>query len=261
MNHPELAIHAEPMATLPMDSETLNSPMLSEPVVFLVDVDNTLLDNDRFGTDLDARLEQSLGVEQRVRYRTIYARLRDELGYADYLGTLQHLRVGLGDDHELLRMSSFFLDYPFDELLYAQSLDVLAHLRTLGPTVILSDGDVVFQPRKIQRAGLWQALDGRVLIGVHKELMLSAVQRLYPALHYVMIDDKPQLLARMKLAWGEALTTVFVRQGHYAAEAEAASINTGPINPPPDRVIEHIGELLTADAAFFASSPRTVSQE
>ena len=217
-----------------------------EPLVFLLDVDNTLLDNDRFGADLDARLEQSFGGVQRARYRAIYDRLRDELGYADYLGALQQLRTGLGDDPALLQMSAFLLDYPFAERYFPHALDTVAYLRTLGPTAILSDGDVVFQPRKVQRSGLWDAVEGRVLISVHKELMLSAVQRRFPAAHYVMIDDKPQVLARMKLAWGDTLTTVFVRQGHYAAESAQATID-----PAPDRVVDGIGELRGADVGFF----------
>ena len=225
-----------------------------EPLVFLLDVDNTLLDNDRFGVDLDARLEQSFGAVQRTRYRAIYDRLRDELGYADYLGAVQQLRPGLGDDPELLQMSSFLLDYPFAERYFPHALETVTHLRTMGPTAILSDGDVVFQPRKVQRSGLWDAVEGRVLISVHKELMFNAVQRRFPAAHYVMIDDKPQVLARMKLAWGDTLTTVFVRQGHYAAESAQAVID-----PAPDRVIERIGELRDVGLDFFSLPARTAT--
>ncbi len=226
-----------------------------EPLVFLLDVDNTLLDNDRFGADLDAHLEQAFGAAERVRYRAIYDRLRDELGYADYLGALQQLRTGLGDDPELLRMSAFLLEYPFAARFFPQALDTVAHLRTLGPVAILSDGDIVFQPRKVQRSGLWEAVEGRVLISVHKELMLSAVQRRFPAARYVMVDDKPQVLARMKLAWGDILTTVFVRQGHYAADAAQT-----PPNPAPDRTVDAIAELRDKDLAFFAPATAALAQ-
>lgn len=207
-------------------------------VVFLCDVDNTLLDNDRFGADLDARLELSFGAAARVRYRGIYDQRRADLGYADYLGTLECFRTGLDNDPQLLEMSGWLLDYPFAERLYPHTLETIAHLQTLGQTVILSDGDVVFQPRKIRRAGLWDALHGEVLIYLHKERMLVAMQQRYPAAHYVMVDDKPQLLAQMKQHLGARLTTVFVRQGHYA---EAAPGDT--VGPPPDISIACIGDL------------------
>lgn len=188
-------------------------------VVFLLDVDNTLLDNDRFAADLGDTLEQAFGGAERERYWAIYAQLRDELGYADYLGALQRFRVGLDNDPSLLQMSKYLLEYPFADRLYPHALETLAYLRALGPTAILSDGDVVFQPRKIQRAGLWDALGGEVLIYLHKQHMLVAMQQRYPAAHYVMVDDKPQILAEMKQRLGHRLTTVFVDQGHYAAQA------------------------------------------
>ena len=196
-----------------------NDVSATASVVFLLDVDNTLLDNDRFGADLGDTLEQAFGATQRERYWAIYGKLRDELGYADYLGALQRFRVGLDNEPPLLQMSKYLLEYPFPARLYPHALDTVAHLRTLGPTVILSDGDMVFQPRKIQHAGLWDALNGEVLIYVHKQQMLVAMQQRYPAAHYVMIDDKPQILAEMKQRLGQRLTTVFVEQGHYAAQA------------------------------------------
>ena len=208
--------------------------------VFLLDVDNTLLDNDRFAADLGRQLELSFGGAERDRYWRIYAALRDELGYADYLATLQRFREGLDSNPALLQMSSYLLEYPFAERLYPQALQAIAHLHTLGKPVILSDGDVVFQPRKIQRSGLWNALRGDVLIYRHKQQMLAAVQQRYPATHYVMVDDKPQILAEMKQDLGELLTTVFVRQGHYAQAAPP------DIRPAPDRVIADIGGLMTA---------------
>ena len=230
----------------------------SNETVFLLDVDNTLFDNDRFSADLGNRLEQGFGVAGRQRYWTIYNALREELGYADYLWALQKFRVGLDDDlPELLQMSAFVLDYPFAARLYPRALETIAHLRTLGLPVILSDGDVVFQPRKIQRSEIWEAVDGRVLIYLHKERMLDAMQRRFPAAHYVMIDDKPQLLAAMKRVLGARLTTVFVRQGHYAAESVNAAID-----PLPDRTFERIGDLLDCRLPDFfvaAAAPAAVA--
>lgn len=222
----------------------------AERTVFLLDVDNTLLDNDRFADDLDARLRQDFGAAGRDRYWSLYAGLRDQLGYADYLGTLQAFRTGLEEHPELLQMSSFLLEYPFAQRLYPRALDAIAHLGKLGTPVILSDGDMVFQPRKVQRSGLWDAVAGRVSIYLHKQGALQAVQRHYPAAHYVMIDDKPQLLAAMKQVLGTRLTTVFVRQGHYAL----ASVGT-VIDPAPDLSLECIGGVIDLDPSHFSSSP------
>jgi len=217
--------------------------LTASDIVFLLDVDNTLIDNDRFGADLGARLDQFFGAVERKRYWTIYNALREELGYADYLAALQKFRVGLDEDlPDLLQMSSFLLEYPFAERLYPLALEAIAHLRTFGLPVILSDGDMVFQPRKIQRSGIWNAVDGRVLIYLHKERMLDAMQQRFPAMHYVMIDDKPQLLAAMKRMLGAKLSTVFVRQGHYAMDSASVAID-----PAPDLGIERIGDLLDLD--------------
>jgi FMN phosphatase YigB (HAD superfamily) len=223
---------------------------MSDDLVFLLDVDNTLLDNDRFGADLGDRLEQSFGAAERARYWQIFGERREQLGLADYLGSLQLFRTGLDDNPDLLRMSEYMLEYPFSALVYPEALEAIAHLETFGKPVVLSDGDVVFQPRKIQRAGVWNAVAGRVLIYLHKERVLDHVQRLYPATHYVMVDDKPNLLAAMKAVLGRKLTTVFVRQGHYALAAES---NTRL--PPPDRVIERIGDLLTFNLSDFQVRP------
>ncbi|WP_426661975.1 HAD family hydrolase [Rhodanobacter aciditrophus] len=209
-----------------------------EPLVFLLDVDDTLLDNDRFAADLGAELERNFGAAERDRYWAIYAELRDERGYADYLDALQRFRRGLDNHPALLAMSGFVLDYPFELRLFPEALETVAHLRTLGRPVILSDGDVVFQPRKIRRAGLWQALQGDVLVYLHKQHMLDAMQARYPAAHYVMVDDKPDLLAAMKRQLGARLTTVWVRQGHYAATAAEQRIE-----PAPDLAIPHIRAL------------------
>ncbi len=220
---------------------------MTDDVVFFVDVDNTLLDNDRIIADLHGHLEEEFGRESADRYWTALEKLRVELGYVDYLGALQRYRDdterrGEGD-HQLLLMSSFLVDYPFADRLYPRALDVVAHLRTLGPTVILSDGDVVFQPRKVQRSGLWDAVDGKVLIYVHKEAMLDDLRRLYPARRYVIVDDKVRILTAMKAAWGERLVTVFPRQGHYAHDAAVLAAN-----PVPDLTVEAIGDLLESRA-------------
>jgi FMN phosphatase YigB (HAD superfamily) len=224
------------LSTEQRDTSPLESAAASR-VVFLLDVDNTLLDNDRFAVDLGAKLEQSFGVEQRDRYWSIYNELRDSLGYADYLGALQRFRSGLDNDPALLQMSNYLLEYPFAERLYPHALESIAHLRSLGTVAILSDGDVVFQPRKVQRAGLWDALVGDVLIYVHKQQMLEGMQQRYPAAHYVMVDDKPNILVDMKKILGDRLTTVFVDQGHYAAQAPAA------IREAADMRIANIGAL------------------
>ena len=215
-------------------------------LVFLLDVDNTLLDNDRFKTDLDTRLLRDFGEPAREMYWQLYERERERLGYADYLAALQAFREGREDDPDLLRMSAFMLDYPFAERIYPGAMEVVEHLHTLGTPVILSDGDVVFQPRKVQRSGLWDALRGRVLIYLHKQTMLDSMQRRYPANHYVMVDDKRPLLAAMKRAMGERLTTVFVRQGHYATAPDTAAID-----PVPDLTIERIGELASFNLQHF----------
>lgn len=215
-------------------------------VVFLLDVDNTLLDNDRFGADLGNRLEQTFGAAERARYWRIFTERRAELGLADYLGALQLFRLGLDDDPQLLAMSQFLLEYPFSSLLYPGALAAVAHLGSLGTPVVLSDGDVVFQPRKIQHSGIWDAVAGRVLIYLHKERVLDHVQRRHPAAHYVMVDDKPNLLAAMKSILGAKLTTVFVRQGHYALAAQS-----NDESPAPDRVIERIGDLRNFDLSDF----------
>jgi len=206
--------------------------------VFLLDVDNTLLDNDRFTADLSERLEHAFGAAERARYWDIFGRRRASLGLADYLGSLQEFRAGLDDHAELLEMSGFLLEYPFASRLFPGAMQAVAHLRTLGRPVVLSDGDIVFQPRKIQRSGIWSAVAGQVLIYLHKEQVLDHVQRRFPAMHYVMVDDKANLLAAMKSTLGSKLSTVFVRQGHYALAPE--SINAAPA---PDLAIERIADL------------------
>ena len=220
-------------------------------VVFLLDVDNTLLDNDRIIADLSDHLAHEFGDASRDRYWKIFEALRVELGYADYLGALQRYRVGAMNDPRLLMISSFLVDYPFAERLYPGARDLLAHLRHWGPTVILSDGDVVFQPRKVQRSGLWDAVEGRVLIYLHKEQMLDDVERRYPARHYVMVDDKLRILAAMKQVWGNRLTTAFPRQGHYAFDPKNIAAY-----PPADITVESIGALSKVDFSALLDIPK-----
>jgi FMN phosphatase YigB (HAD superfamily) len=208
-------------------------------VVFLLDVDNTLLDNDAVLDDLRRHLSDAFGAECAQRYWEIFENLRRELGYADYLGSLQRYRVEYPRDPHLLRVSLFLLHYPFTTRVYPGALDVIAALRLHGRVVILTDGDVVFQPSKVERSGLWSAVEGDVLIYVHKEQMLDDVERRYPARHYVMVDDKLRILAAMKRTWGHRLTTVFVRQGHYAHDP-----NLSAMQPPADITIDSIGDLV-----------------
>lgn len=211
-------------------------------VVSLLDCDNTLLDNDAVQDDLRDHLATEFGPARRDRYWAIFEQLRREVGYADYLGALQRYRLADLADTRLLLMSSFLVDYPFATRLYPGALGAIAHLGTWGTTVILSDGDVVFQPRKIQRSGLWDAVDGRVMICLHKEQMLDAVAERYPARHYIMVDDKRRILSAVKAHWRHRVTTVFPRQGHYALDPEANSSW-----PPADLTIERIGDLAGYD--------------
>jgi FMN phosphatase YigB (HAD superfamily) len=207
-------------------------------VVFLLDVDNTLLDNDRVTADLRGYLTREVGAERQERYWSIFEQLRREMGYADYLGALQRYRLEHPHDPSLLRLSSFLVNYPFANRLFPGSLDVIDFLNRMGPTVILSDGDVVFQPRKVERSGLWDTVEGRVLIYIHKERELADVERRYPAERYVMVDDKIWILDAIKQAWGDRVTTVFPRQGHYARDPRV------PSYPAPDITIEHIAQLV-----------------
>lgn len=207
------------------------------PVVFLFDVDNTLLDNDRVTADMKRHLQETIG-DCAPRYWTIFERLREELGYADYLGALQRFRMENPEETRLLEFSGFLIDYPFANRLYPGSLDAVARARSHGPAVILTDGDVVFQPRKIQRSGLYEAFGGHVLIYVHKEQELDDVERRYPAQRYVLVDDKPRILGAVKKSWGDRVRTIFPRQGHYAL-APGALEKFGP----PDLTIERIGDI------------------
>jgi len=221
---------------------------MSKPpdIVFLFDVDNTLIDNDRVQAHLSEHLEQSYGAATRDRYWEIFEQLRSELGYADYLGALERYRTEDLHRPEVLRMSSWLVDYSFVDRLYPGALDAIKHVQQWGTPVILSDGDAVFQPRKVERSGLWKAFDNRVLIYIHKEEELDDVRRLYPADHYVLIDDKLRILTAVKKIWGERVTTVFPKQGHYALDPKAVAEY-----PPADIELGKIGDLVKCDLAAF----------
>ena len=221
------------------------------PIVFLVDVDNTLIDNDGIQQDLKDHLEQTYGAVARDRYWLILEELMVELGYRDYIGALQKFRVEHPRDIELLSMSSFLMDYPFADRLYPHALAVLERLRSVGTTVLLTDGDVVFQPRKVEHAGLGKVANGDVLVYIHKEEALEDVERRFPAAHYVLVDDKLRILDAIKKIWGERVTTVLPRQGQYAHDAKVLSAL-----PPADVTIERIGDLLDYDLARLPAAAK-----
>ncbi|MGB6891112.1 MAG: HAD family hydrolase [Xanthobacteraceae bacterium] len=215
-------------------------------IVFLFDVDNTLLDNDAVQDDLKAHLAERYGAAARDRYWQILEELRSDLGYVDYLGALERYRVEALHRPEILRMSSWLVDYPFAERLYPGAFEAITQGRRFGPPVILSDGDAVFQPRKVERSGLWGVVEDRVLIYIHKEEELADVERFYPARHYVLIDDKLRILAAVKSIWGARVTTVFVRQGHYAHDEQALARY-----PSADVTLERIGDFATLNRGAF----------
>jgi len=215
-------------------------------IVVLFDVDNTLLDNDRVTADLKKHLERKVGPERAQHYWTMFEQLRTELGYADYLGALQRYRREYPHDLHLLTVSRFLVNYPFANRLYPNALDVIEHVKPLSTPAILSDGDVVFQPRKVDCSGLYDAVEGNVMIYVHKEQELADVEQRYPAEHYVLVDDKLRILTAVKKLWGNRVTTVFVRQGHYALDPKVVSEY-----PVADRTVERIGDLLNADTNWL----------
>jgi hypothetical protein len=221
-------------------------------IVFLFDVDNTLLDNDRVTADLRRFLDREVGAERARRYWAIFEELRKELGYADYLGAIQRYRQENPQDSHILSMSTYFVDYPFANRLFPGSLDVLDRVRAWGQPVVLTDGDAVFQPRKLWRSGLQEAVESNILIYIHKEEQLADVERRYPADHYVLVDDKVRILAAVKGSWGDRVTTVFVRQGHYAVDAREVAKY-----PAADVTVERIGDLAgPALDAMLAAFPR-----
>ncbi len=220
-----------------------------DPVAFLFDVDNTLLDNDSAQSAYLDAIQRECGLEAANRYWDIFQSLVKELGYADYLGALQRYRVEKMYEPSLLQVASFLLDYPFEDRLYPGALTVLQQLGQWGKVILLTDGDVVFQPRKIKRAGLWDAVGGRVLIYIHKEDELDEVERRFPAQHYVMVDDKLRLLTAIKKIWGTRVTTVFPRQGHYALDPQLLGAY-----PAPDITLDRIGDLSSYSRADFMTS-------
>jgi FMN phosphatase YigB (HAD superfamily) len=223
----------------------------AEKVVFLFDVDNTLLNNDQVTRDMKAHLEREVGDLGARRYWAIFETLRTELGYADYLGALQRYRIEYPHDLRLLTVSRFLINYPFANRLFPNSIDVIEKTKTWGRTALLTDGDVVFQPRKIDRSGLFEAVEGHVLVYVHKELELADVARRYPSKHYVVVDDKIRLLTAIKKIWLTRVTTVFVRQGHYALDPKILASC-----PPADVTLERIGDLLAYDPAELQAAAR-----
>ena len=220
--------------------------MATNNIVFLFDVDNTLLDNDRVTADLRRHLEQQVGQERQQRYWDFFEQLRSELGYADYLGALQRYRIEYPRDPGLLTVSHFLVNYPFATRLYPDSLDAIEHVKQWGQAVILSDGDVVFQPLKIERSGISRTVDTNVLIYIHKERELDDVEKRFPADHYVLIDDKLRILTEVKKVWGAKVTTVFPRQGHYAHDPKIVSTL-----PPADISIDRIGDLMNLGSDDF----------
>jgi len=226
---------------------------LPNSIVFLVDVDNTLLNNDRIQDDIKRHLDREFGIPSRERYWTILEQLFTELGYRDYLGALQRYRVEHPQDIHLLSMSSFLVDYLFANRIYPGSMDVLEQFRAWGQTVILSDGDVVFQPRKVERSGIFEAVEGHVLIYIHKEQSLGDVERRYPAAHYVLVDDKPRILAAVKKIWGSRVTTVFPRQGQYAHDAKVIAEC-----PRADLTVERISDLLDYDLPALLAGKQSI---
>ncbi len=229
----------------------LKGKLTAAPVVFLFDVDNTLLDNDRVTADLKRHLEHAVGHERQERYWTLFEQLRVELGYADYLGALQRYRIEYPRDPHLLTVSRFLVNYPFANRLFPNSLDVVDHCKQWGKVVILSDGDVVFQPRKIERSGLFDAVGGNVLIYVHKEHELDDVAQQYPARQYVLVDDKLRILTAVKKVWSARVTTVFPRQGHYARDPQVVKSS-----PAADISLERIGDLLNYDLQKLLAAAR-----
>ncbi len=219
-------------------------------LVFLFDVDNTLLDNDHITADLKQHLQEQVGPERQQRYWDIFEQLRTELGYADYLGALQRYRIEYPRDPGLLTVSRFLIDYPFATRLYPDSLDVVEHVKQWGQAVVLSDGDVVFQPLKVERSGIYETFDGNVLIYIHKEQELDDVERRFPAEHYVVIDDKLRILAAIKKIWGVKVTTVFPKQGHYAHDPQVLANF-----PAADISVDRIGDLLDCAAEVFLPRP------
>jgi haloacid dehalogenase-like hydrolase len=237
---------APPRQQPPSKPRFASPPGEPADVVFLFDVDNTLLDNDRMQNDLFRHIEREFGKKARSRYLAIFEELRSELGYADYLGALERYRLEKMHDPRLLHVSNWLVEYPFAARVYPRAFDVVKRFKRWGRVAILSDGDAVFQPRKVDRSGLWRAFGGNVLIFIHKEQELECVEHFYPAKHYVMVDDKLRLLQAIKQVWGERVTTVFPKQGHYARDKKAIAQYR-----PADISVQRIGDLLDMERSAF----------
>src|SRR6266404_4604173 len=212
------------------------------PIVFLVDVDDTLLENDRIQADFKRHIEREFGAQCCDRFWAIQEKLFNQLGYRDYLGALQRFRIEHPYEPHLVTAANYLVDYPFANRLYPGALDVLERFRQWGRTVILTDGDMVFQPRKVQRSGIFETVEGHVLIYIHKEKALKDIEQRYPAEHYVLVDDKLRILTAVKQAWGSRVTTVFPRQGEFALDPVTLASY-----PPADITVERISDLLSYD--------------
>ena len=224
-------------------------------VALLIDVDDTLFDNDAFERDVQTWLDREIGPGSADQYQRAFEAQRDARDYADFLGAVQRAWEASGRDPRWLRAGDFLLDYPFHDRLYPQALEALEHLAQVGTAWLITDGDGVMQPRKLRRAGLWDAVQGRVRIYVHKEQQLSDIQRTCGARHYVMVDDKPRILDAMKRGWRERVTTLQPLQGHYAlAEADATP------RLPPDLTVARIGLLARDDSVVLQALRRKVEQ-
>ncbi|MFN2465530.1 MAG: HAD family hydrolase [Candidatus Dormibacteria bacterium] len=214
-------------------------------LVFLIDIDNTLIDNDRVKADMEAQIRQLAGPSGSEDFWNLYEEVREELDYVDLPITLARFRAQRPDVRKFPQISAMLLGYPFEDALYPEALHVVEHLKRMGKVVVLSDGDPVFQPAKIARIGMADAVDSNVLIYAHKEQHLDEVTDLYPAEHYVVIDDKPGVLGRMKARLGPRVTTVQVRQGKYA------SVGAEEPGPAPDRTFAGIAGCLQLSEADF----------
>ena len=227
--------------------------MTPNSIVFLVDVDDPLLDNDRIQNDLRNNLEREFGQGNRDRYWVMQEEMSQEAGCRDYLRALQRYRSENPTDVRILSMSSFLADYPFANRLYPGALDVLERFRSWDQTVILSDGDLVFQPRRVERSGISEVVEGHVFIYVHKQEALEDVWKRYPARHYVLVDDKLRILTAVKKGWGDGVTAVFPRQGKFAHDRAVIAAN-----PTSDVTVARASDLLGFELlALLATSQPT----
>ncbi len=216
--------------------------------VFLLDVDNTLLDNDQVRTQLEAAVTDAVGPARATRLWEIYEAVREELDFVNFPETLERFSRECDEVACLGRLSSILYGFPFAECLYPGALQAIHHVKSLGLPVILSDGDQLFQRYKIRAAGLETAVDGRVLVYVHKEQSTDDIRKRYPATHYVMVDDKPRIHTAMKAVLGDQVTTVMVCQGKYAADPAQHDY------PDPDVTLDSIQDLVQLTAAQLSVS-------